>query len=83
MGRKIFWRSDVVTSKTPVLETASALAQRVEQAAQVTGLDRLALSPQGGFASVAEGGDQLTAAGEFAELRLLADAARAVWGQAG
>jgi 5-methyltetrahydropteroyltriglutamate--homocysteine methyltransferase len=49
----------------------------------LTGLERLALSPQCGFASVAEGGNQLTPGEQFAKLRLVADTARAIWGQAG
>ncbi len=36
-----------------------------------------------GFASVAEGGDQLTPAEQFAKLRLVADTARTIWSQAG
>jgi hypothetical protein len=43
----------------------------------------LALSPQGGFASVAEGGNDLTAEEQFAKLRLVADTARAIRGSAG
>ena len=46
-------------------------------------LGRLALSPQCGFASVAEGGNQLTPEEQFAKLRLVADTARATWGQTG
>jgi methionine synthase II (cobalamin-independent) len=38
---------------------------------------------QCGFASVAEGGNQLTPGEQFAKLRLVADTARAIWGQAG
>jgi 5-methyltetrahydropteroyltriglutamate--homocysteine methyltransferase len=46
-------------------------------------LGHLALSPQCGFASVAEGGNRLTADEQFAKLRLVADTARVVWGEAG
>jgi len=53
------------------------------EAAALVGLDRLALSPQCGFASVAEGGNHLTEDEQFAKLRLVADTARAVWGEAG
>ena len=51
----------LVSSKTPVLETAGALRQRIDEAAKFIDPDRLALSPQCGFASIAQGGNQLTA----------------------
>jgi len=73
----------LVSSKSPVPETADALARRIDAAAAFTGLDRLALSPQCGFASVAEGGNQLTPEEQFAKLRLVAGTARTIWGQAG
>jgi 5-methyltetrahydropteroyltriglutamate--homocysteine methyltransferase len=73
----------LVSSKSPVLETAGTLARRVDTAAAFTGLDRLALSPQCGFASVAEGGNQLTPDEQFAKLRLVAGTARTIWGQTG
>ena len=73
----------LVSSKTPVLETAGALRQRIDEAAKFIDPDRLALSPQCGFASIAQGGNQLTAAEQFAKLRLVTDTARATWGQAG
>ena len=40
----------------------------------------LALSPQCGFASIAEGGDLLTETEPYARLRLVADVARAARG---
>jgi 5-methyltetrahydropteroyltriglutamate--homocysteine methyltransferase len=70
----------LVSSKTPVLETAGALRQRIDEAAKFIDLDYLALSPQCGFASIAQGGNQLSAAEQFAKLRLVADTARATWG---
>ncbi|HEX9358017.1 MAG TPA: hypothetical protein VF933_29895, partial [Streptosporangiaceae bacterium] len=72
----------LVSSKTPALEAGDALARRIGEAAKFVDLDRLALSPQCGFASIAEGGNRLTAAEQFAKLRLVADTARATWGQA-
>ena len=39
-----------------------------------------ALSPQCGFASVAEGGNLLTEDEQFAKLRLVAETAQAIWG---
>jgi 5-methyltetrahydropteroyltriglutamate--homocysteine methyltransferase len=44
------------------------------------GIRELALSPQCGFASIAEGGNLLTVEEELAKLRLVADVARAIWG---
>jgi 5-methyltetrahydropteroyltriglutamate--homocysteine methyltransferase len=73
----------LVSSKTPTLETAGALARRIDEAARFVDLDHLALSPQCGFASVAEGGNRLTVDEQFAKLRLVAEAARVVWGPAG
>jgi methionine synthase II (cobalamin-independent) len=42
--------------------------------------DGLALSPQCGFASIAEGGNLMTEDEQFAKLRLVAETARAIWG---
>jgi methionine synthase II (cobalamin-independent) len=73
----------LVSSKTPVLETAEALARRIDEAATYADLGNLALSPQCGFASVALGGNHLSADEQYAKLRLVAEAARLSWGQAG
>jgi 5-methyltetrahydropteroyltriglutamate--homocysteine methyltransferase len=70
----------LVTSKSPVLESARELRRRVDEAARLVDLGDLALSPQCGFASIAEGGNRLTSDEQFAKLRLVADTARAVWG---
>ncbi|GLZ06103.1 5-methyltetrahydropteroyltriglutamate--homocysteine S-methyltransferase [Actinomadura sp. NBRC 104412] len=72
----------LVSSKTAELETPETLARRIERAAKVVDLDHLAISPQCGFASVAEGGNDLEPADQFAKLRLVADTARATWGHA-
>jgi 5-methyltetrahydropteroyltriglutamate--homocysteine methyltransferase len=71
----------LVSSKTPLLESADALRRRIDEAAKFTGLDNLALSPQCGFASIAEGGNLLPPEAEFAKLRLVADVTRATWGR--
>jgi 5-methyltetrahydropteroyltriglutamate--homocysteine methyltransferase len=55
------------------------LRRRTEAAASYIDLDRLAISPQCGFASSAAG-NPLGAADERAKLRLVVDAARAIWG---
>src|SRR5262249_1265705 len=45
----------LVTTKKPRLETQAELERRIEEAARVVPLERLALSPQCGFASTWEG----------------------------
>ena len=70
---------ELISSKTPVLESLDFLRRRTEAAASYIDLDRLAISPQCGFASSAAG-NPLGAADERAKLRLVVDAARAVWG---
>jgi 5-methyltetrahydropteroyltriglutamate--homocysteine methyltransferase len=69
----------IVSSKTPALEPADELRHRIDEAAKYVDLGNLTLSPQCGFASVAEGGNQLTEDEQFAKLRLVADVARATW----
>jgi len=68
----------VISSKAPALESMDDLRRRVDEAAKHIELERLAISPQCGFASSA-GGNPLTEADQRAKLRLLVDAARAIW----
>lgn len=69
----------LVSTKTPVLEAADDLRRRIDAAAAVVPLDRLALSPQCGFASTV-GGNPLTEDDQAAKLRLVVEVAEAVWG---
>lgn len=69
----------LVTTKRPQLEQKGDLKRRIEQASTLVPLDRLALSPQCGFAST-EAGNLVTAADQEAKLRLVAETAREVWG---
>src|ERR1700685_3445344 len=69
----------LVSSKKPKLESKDELKQRIKQASSLFPLDRLALSPQCGFASTLEG-NLLSAADQEAKLRLVAETAREVWG---
>ena len=69
----------LVSSKTPQLETKDLLKRRTEEAARYLSLDRLAISPQCGFASTM-GGNPVTEADERAKLKLCVDAARTIWG---
>jgi 5-methyltetrahydropteroyltriglutamate--homocysteine methyltransferase len=68
----------LVSSKTPALEKLDELKRRTGEAAGFIDLERLAISPQCGFASTI-GGNPLTEADERAKLRLCVDAARAIW----
>ena len=68
----------LVSSKTPVLEPPGELRRHINEAAKYADFGQLALSPQCGFASVAEGGNQLTEDEQFAKLRLVGDVAREV-----
>jgi 5-methyltetrahydropteroyltriglutamate--homocysteine methyltransferase len=68
----------LVSSKTPELEKIDDLKRRVDEAAKYIAQDRLAISPQCGFASTAAG-NPVTDADEHAKLKLCVDAARAIW----
>jgi len=69
----------LVTSKKPALEAVAALRARIDEAAKVVALERLALSPQCGFASTMEG-NRLTAEDQRRKLERVVETARAVWG---
>jgi 5-methyltetrahydropteroyltriglutamate--homocysteine methyltransferase len=69
----------LVSTKKPELEDADMLARRIHEAAQYVPLENLALSPQCGFASTAEG-NLLTEDDQWAKLRLVTETARRVWG---
>ncbi len=69
----------LVSSKKPELENKAELKRRINEAAQFISHDRLALSPQCGFASTMEG-NLLTPADQEAKLRLVTETAREVWG---
>ncbi len=69
----------LVSTKSGVLESKSELAARVQAAAEYVDLDRLAVSPQCGFASV-ETGNPLSEIEQEAKLRLVVDLARDIWG---
>jgi len=71
----------LVTTKHAKLETGTELERRIREASTFVPLDRLALSPQCGFASTEEG-NLITAADQEAKLALVAETARAVWGGA-
>jgi len=70
----------LVSSKKAALESKDELKHRIEQASEFVPLDRLALSPQCGFASTIEG-NLVTPADQQAKLRLVAETAQEVWGR--
>jgi methionine synthase II (cobalamin-independent) len=69
----------LVSSKKAALESGDELKRRIRDAERVVPLERLALSPQCGFASTLEG-NLVTEADQEAKLKLVADTAREVWG---
>jgi len=71
----------LISTKTPVLESKDALKKRVDEAARFVELERLAVSPQCGFASV-ETGNPVSLRDQEAKLRLVVDLARDIWGEA-
>jgi 5-methyltetrahydropteroyltriglutamate--homocysteine methyltransferase len=71
----------LVTSKKAALEKKNDLKRRIDEAAKVVPLARLALSPQCGFASTIKG-NRLTVDDEKRKLMLVVETAKDVWGTA-
>jgi len=69
----------LVTTKKPRMETAEELRGRIEEAARYFPMERLALSPQCGFASTMEG-NRISPEDQRRKLELVARVAREVWG---
>jgi 5-methyltetrahydropteroyltriglutamate--homocysteine methyltransferase len=69
----------LVTTKTPRRETVDGLAGRIRDAARFVPLDRLAVSPQCGFATSVVG-NAISFEDQRRKLRTVARTARAVWG---
>jgi 5-methyltetrahydropteroyltriglutamate--homocysteine methyltransferase len=70
----------LVTTKKSHLESPQELRQRIEEASRFIPLERLALSPQCGFASTMEG-NRITYDDQRHKLELVANVAREVWGE--
>jgi 5-methyltetrahydropteroyltriglutamate--homocysteine methyltransferase len=70
----------LISSKLPRLEDRDAVVRRIEEASKYVPIDDLALSPQCGFASTAEG-NLLTEEDQWAKLRLVTETAHVVWGE--
>src|SRR5213078_1376938 len=69
----------LVSTKTPVLETEPAILSQMDEAARlVGGLERLAISPQCGFASVMIG-NEIDEATQWRKLELVGSVADRLW----
>ena len=69
----------LISSKESALESQDYLVERIEEASQYVPLERLALSPQCGFASTAPG-NLLTEEQQWRKLELVAETCGRVWG---
>jgi 5-methyltetrahydropteroyltriglutamate--homocysteine methyltransferase len=70
----------MVSSKLPDLEDKAVLRRRLDEATKFVSLDRLAISPQCGFASV-DTGNPVTPEAQKRKLELVCDLARDIWGE--
>ena len=68
----------LVSSKVPRLEDPDQLVKRIEEASRYVPMENLALSPQCGFASTAEG-NLLTEESQWDKLKLVVETARRIW----
>ena len=68
----------LISSKVAQMEDPEMIAKRIDDASQFVPMENLALSPQCGFASTAEG-NLITEERQWAKLKLVVDTARKVW----
>ena len=68
----------LVSSKKPRLESVEELRARIAEASRVVPIDRLAVSPQCGFASTSEG-NRLSPDDQRQKLEVVVATARTVW----
>jgi 5-methyltetrahydropteroyltriglutamate--homocysteine methyltransferase len=71
----------LVTTKQAALEPKDELKRRIEEASQFVPIERLALSPQCGFASGIVG-NRISEEDQWRKLKLVVETAREVWGTA-
>lgn len=69
----------VVSTKSARVETVDEIVARVDEAARHVPVERLAISPQCGFASTIEGND-LTPDQQWRKFEVLLEAAERIWG---
>jgi 5-methyltetrahydropteroyltriglutamate--homocysteine methyltransferase len=70
----------LITTKTGTMETEEELLRRIDEAAQYVSMEHLALSPQCGFATFAEG-NPLSWDEQRRKLELVVRTARRAWGE--
>ena len=68
----------LITTKKAQLEKSDEIVKRIKEAAKFFPLENMAVSPQCGFASTAEG-NLLSEDEQWAKLKLVVDVARRVW----
>jgi|SRR5579872_3139766 len=68
----------LISTKKPHLEKSEEVVRRIKEAAKYFPLENMAVSPQCGFASTAEG-NLLSEDDQWAKLKLVVDVARRVW----
>ncbi len=69
----------LLTTKKPRLESVDELRRRIDEAVEFIPLERLALSPQCGFASTLAG-NRITPEDQRGKLHRVAETARLIWG---
>ncbi|PWS38121.1 methionine synthase [Falsiroseomonas bella] len=69
----------LVTTKSGEVETVESLLRRLEEAGRFVDLDRVALSPQCGFAS-GIGGNLLPESAQWRKIEVIQETARRMWG---
>ncbi len=69
----------LVTTKEPRLESQDNLLRRIDEASHYVPIEDLAISPQCGFASLAEG-NLISPDDQWRKLELVVETARKVWG---
>jgi 5-methyltetrahydropteroyltriglutamate--homocysteine methyltransferase len=70
----------LVSTKIPELEDKTALRRQFDDATKFVAVDRLAVSPQCGFASI-DTGNPVTPEAQRRKLELVCDLAREIWGE--
>jgi 5-methyltetrahydropteroyltriglutamate--homocysteine methyltransferase len=71
----------LISTKTSAMEDKDEIKRRVGEASRYVDMERLAVSPQCGFASV-ETGNPITPEAQEQKLRLVVEVARELWGTA-
>jgi 5-methyltetrahydropteroyltriglutamate--homocysteine methyltransferase len=69
----------LISTKTPALESKDELKRRIDEAAKYVPLERLGLSPQCGFSSVAGSGQPISADDQKRKLELVVQLGAEIW----